>query len=133
MLEINCLKSNKLLLTRYDKQNSLYQQTSSLLQFLRYQIVHAFSCRRSVSQKKNLVIRIGCLKWLQGLRRKSWEDIFHSFQHSCLSISFALDKVTPLKCMCRNAYNSVLGNLILCTINFNFHMSTYLTELLVFR
>ena len=26
MLEINCLKSNKLLLTKYDKQNSLYYQ-----------------------------------------------------------------------------------------------------------
>ena len=35
--------------------------------------------------------------------------------------------------MCRNAYSSLLGNLILCTINFNFHMSTYLTELLACR
>ena len=51
MLEINFLKSNKLLLTKYDEQNSLHYQKSSLLQFLKYQIVHAYSCR-PVSQKK---------------------------------------------------------------------------------
>ena len=80
MLEINCLKSNKLLLTKYDKQNSLYYQKKVVyFRFVKYQIVHAYSCRGSVSKKKNRIIRIGCLKWLQGFCRRSWEDIFRSF------------------------------------------------------
>ena len=62
MLEINYLKSNRLLLTRYVIK--LYMRVLAVVLFLR---------------KNNLLIRICCLKWLQGFCRKSWRDIFHSF------------------------------------------------------